>query len=77
MRRDELTELHYITPSANLPTILRYGIHSHRRAEVGRSKGILQPVSIAMQDVRDIRGGASRSVASRPWLCCGISRIPA
>ncbi|HLV79731.1 MAG TPA: DUF4433 domain-containing protein [Chthonomonadaceae bacterium] len=57
MKREELTELHFITPSANLPTILRFGIQSHRRVEVGRKKGILQPVSIAMQEVQDIREG--------------------
>ena len=57
MRRDELTELHFITPHANLPSILQYGIQSHRRAEVGRRKGILKPISVAMQEVQDIREG--------------------
>ncbi len=33
MRFDELTELHYITPIANLPSILRDGILSHNKAQ--------------------------------------------
>lgn len=57
MRREELTELHFITPHENLPTLLRYGIQSHRRAAMGRKKGILQPVSVAMSEVQDIREG--------------------
>lgn len=57
MRREELTELHYITPHANLPTLLRYGIQSHRRAQVGRRKGLLQAASVAMQEIQDIREG--------------------
>ena len=55
MRRDELSELHFITPHSNLPTLLQYGIQSHRRAEIGRKKGIIQPASIAMSEVQDIR----------------------
>lgn len=33
MRLDELTELHYITPIANLPSILRHGILSYNKAK--------------------------------------------
>lgn len=57
MRRDEITELHFITPHANLPDLLKHGIQSHRRAAVGRRKGLLQAVSIAMTEVQDIREG--------------------
>ena len=32
MKREELTELHYITPIANVPSILQRGLLSHRRA---------------------------------------------
>jgi hypothetical protein len=32
MKRSELTELHYITPIANISSILRLGILSHNRA---------------------------------------------
>lgn len=57
MRREELTELHFITPHSNLTSLLQYGIQSHRRAEIGRRKGLLQAASIAMQEVQDIREG--------------------
>ena len=49
MRRDELTELHYITPIANLPSILSRGILSHRLAEKERHE------SVAMEEVQDRR----------------------
>lgn len=49
MRRDELKELHYITPIANVPSILRDGILSHTL--VAR----LPHMSIAMQEVQTRR----------------------
>ena len=57
MRREELTELHFITSCENLPTLLQHGIQSHRRAAVGRRKGLVNPVSVAMSEVQDIREG--------------------
>lgn len=46
MRGDELSELHYITPIANVASICRRGILSHRRARtLGRE-------SIAMEDIQ-------------------------
>lgn len=49
MERNELAELHYITPIANLPSIMRYGLLSHRRANRHN------PVSVALPDVQAIR----------------------
>ena len=49
MRRDELTELHYITPIANVPSILQLGILSHQR--VAR----LPHKSVAMLEVQERR----------------------
>jgi len=49
--RDELIELHYITPIANVASVLRHGILSHRRARR------FAPQSIAMQVVQDRRAG--------------------
>ena len=66
MKREELMELHFITSIANLPTLLKYGIQSHHRAEVGRKKGLLQPVSVAMQEIQDIR--ANKSVPGQRLL---------
>lgn len=54
MERERLKELHYITPIANVPSILELGILSYRRAnEISHN-------SIAMQDVQNIR--AARKV---------------
>lgn len=49
MRREELTELHYITHMNNVQSILRIGILSNKRAsKVGHT-------SVAMQEVQDRR----------------------
>ncbi len=49
MTRDELPELHFITPIENVPSILEFGILSHIRAAPLRHR------SIAMQEVQDRR----------------------
>jgi ssDNA thymidine ADP-ribosyltransferase, DarT len=49
MERTALEELHYITPIANLPSIMQHGLLSHRRTQQ------LGAVSIALQEVQDIR----------------------
>lgn len=49
MERHELTELHYITPLANVPSILQLGILSHVRAQH------LKPQSVAMRVIQDRR----------------------
>lgn len=49
MNRSELDELHYITPIANLPSIIQHGLLSHRRAQR------FNPASVALQDVQAIR----------------------
>ncbi len=50
MERSDLAELHYITPLANVRSILERGILSHVRAEgVGH-------VSVAAQVIQDLRG---------------------
>lgn len=53
MERDEVTELHFITPIDNLGSILRRGILSHNRA------ARLSHRSVALEDVQDIRRGKS------------------
>ena len=53
MDRQEVTELHYITPIENLDSILRRGILSHNRA------GRLGHHSVALESVQDIRRGKS------------------
>jgi hypothetical protein len=49
MDRADLKELHYITPIANLASIVEHGILSHRRTDA------LKHTSVAMQEVQDIR----------------------
>jgi hypothetical protein len=49
MQRHELTELHYITPIANVSSILRLGILSHNRAKR------VQHESVAMNEIQDRR----------------------
>jgi hypothetical protein len=50
VRRSELTELHYITPMDNVPSICQRGILSHRRARSVKHD------SVAMQEIQDRRG---------------------
>jgi hypothetical protein len=49
LRRQDLDELHYIAPIVNIPSILRRGILSHRRAEK------VQHESVAMQEIQERR----------------------
>lgn len=49
MRRDELEELHYITPIENVGSILEHGILSHELASA------LPHHSVAMQEIQEIR----------------------
>jgi ssDNA thymidine ADP-ribosyltransferase DarT-like protein len=49
MKREELEELHYITPIANVPSILSGGILSHRGVEK------IAHQSVAMEEVQDRR----------------------
>lgn len=49
MERSELTELHYITPIANVQSIMRLGILSHHRAKQ------LQHQTVAMNEIQDRR----------------------
>lgn len=49
MRREDLHELHYITPISNVPSILSHAILSHRLAAKVRHE------SVAMQEIQDRR----------------------
>jgi len=49
VRRDQLSELHYITPITNLPSVLSRGILSHRQAEKVRHR------SVAMDEIQKRR----------------------
>ncbi len=49
MRREDLHELHYITPISNVPSMLSRGILSHRRVTK------VQHESVAMQEIQERR----------------------
>ncbi len=49
MKLSDITELHYITPIANLPSIVRSGILSHKRVTE------MQHVSVAMEEIQEKR----------------------
>jgi hypothetical protein len=52
MRREELDELHYITPIENVPSILQHGLLSHRRA------ASVPHSSVAMEVIQERRRDA-------------------
>jgi len=47
MNRDEITELHFIAPIANLPPIMEHGILCHKCA------GQLEHHSVAMAEIQE------------------------
>jgi hypothetical protein len=49
VRRDELLELHFITPIANMTSVSRLGILSHKRMEK------IPHASVAMGEIQDLR----------------------
>jgi hypothetical protein len=69
MNRVEVGELHYITPIANVSSILEHGILSHRRAQR------LRPQSIAKPEVQEMRanvrvpGGRALHEYANLYIC--------
>lgn len=69
MNRDDLSELHYITPIANLTSIMHRGILSNRRVAK------LQHQSVAKQEVQDLRakvrvpGGRALHEYANLYIC--------
>ena len=57
MRRDELAELHYITPIANVPSILSHGILCHRRASKILHDSVAKPGVQSRRAVKVVPGG--------------------
>jgi len=60
LHRNDLSELHYIVPIANLPSILARGLLSHRRVAV------IDHLSVANEEVQVRR--ASRKLQTGRWL---------
>ena len=69
MNREDLSELHYISPIANLVSIMQRGILSNRRAAK------LQHQSVAKQEVQDLRakvrvpGGRALHEYANLYIC--------
>jgi hypothetical protein len=49
MNRSDITELHYISPIENIPSILKHGILSHNRAKK------INHYSVAMLEIQERR----------------------
>ncbi len=49
MNRSDITELHFITPIANVPSIMKHGILSHSQAK------LVQHDSVAMPEIQEKR----------------------
>jgi len=60
LRRDQLEELHYITPINNIPSILQHGILSHKRAER------IAHETVALQEVQERR--KDKRLPTGKWL---------
>jgi hypothetical protein len=69
VRREELDELHYITPIGNVPSILQSGIVSHHRASQ------TQHISVAMQTIQarrarvNVPGGRKLHEYANLYVC--------
>ena len=57
MRREELAELHYITPIANVASILEHGILSNRLAGKARHASVAKEEVQARRRVKAVPGG--------------------
>lgn len=60
LHRDDLEELHYITPINNIPSILQHGILSHKRADR------MDHETVALQEVQDRR--KDKRLPTGKWL---------
>jgi len=57
MRREELTELHYITPIANVPSVLHRGILSHQHAAQVEHETVALEAIQSRRQAKQVPGG--------------------
>jgi hypothetical protein len=69
MRRDELAELHYITPIENVASIIQRGILSNRRAQPFRPRTIAKPEVQALRARVRIPGGRALHEYANLYIC--------
>jgi len=69
MRRDELEELHYITPISNVPSIISRGILSHNRARRLDPNSVSMPEIQAMRKNKNVPGGRPLHDYANLYIC--------
>jgi hypothetical protein len=57
MNRHDISELHYITPIANVPSILQHGLLSHNRAKKIAHQSVAMPEIQQLRSVKVVPGG--------------------
>jgi hypothetical protein len=57
MNRDDINELHYITPIANVPSILQHGLLSHSRAQQVVHRSVAMAEIQQRRSVKVVPGG--------------------
>ena len=69
MRREELEELHYITPIGNVSSIISRGILSHNRARKLDPNSVAMPDIQAMRENKNIPGGRPLHDYANLYIC--------
>jgi hypothetical protein len=69
MRREELEELHYITPISNVPSIISRGILSHNRARKLGPNSVAMPEIQAMRENKNVPGGRPLHDYANLYIC--------
>ncbi len=69
MNREDLDELHYITPITNVPSILLHGILSHRRAKNVEHQSVAKPEVQALRAKVRIPGGRLLHEYANLYVC--------
>src|SRR5579859_496366 len=69
MERSDLQELGYITPIANLPSMMERGLLSHRRAQRLNAASIAMAEIQARREVRAIPGGLAVHDYVNLYIC--------
>jgi len=69
MLRSELTELHYITPVSNVPSIMQVGILSHDRAEQKEHESVAMPQMQGRRANLVVPGGRRLHEYANLYIC--------
>jgi len=69
MRREDLRELHYITPIANVPSIMVHGILCHSRAAKLRHLSVADPEVQSRRKEKRVPGGRRLHGYANLYIC--------